>query len=175
MDDSVVALVKKFEDFRKPIASICHGQLILAAADVVKGRKCTAYPSLKPALVAAGAHWVEPDTLAYCTSDGNLITGATYYGHPEFIRLFINALGAKISGSGKRILFLCGVSSDYLVSHLSFSNTIVGTSNLTCFKSVSGESIYSDSIPKLFSMFSLISYVTPPNKFCPYLYSYFTI
>ncbi|XP_047972413.1 protein DJ-1 homolog D [Salvia hispanica] len=111
VDDSVVALVKKFEDFRKPIASICHGQLILAAADVVKGRKCTAYPSLKPALVAAGAHWVEPDTLAYCTSDGNLITGATYYGHPEFIRLFINALGAKISGSGKRILFLCG---DYM-------------------------------------------------------------
>ncbi|KAG6387645.1 hypothetical protein SASPL_152837 [Salvia splendens] len=111
VDDSVVALVKKFEDFKKPIASICHGQLILAAADVVKGRKCTAYPSLKPALIAAGARWVEPDTLAYCTSDGNLITGATYDGHPEFIRLFINALGAKISGSGKRILFLCG---DYM-------------------------------------------------------------
>ncbi|KAG6385820.1 hypothetical protein SASPL_154701 [Salvia splendens] len=111
VDDSVVALVKKFEDLKRPIASICHGQLILAAADVVKGRKCTAYPSLKPALVAAGAHWVEPDTLASCTSDGNLITGATYNGHPEFIRLFINALGAKISGSGKKILFLCG---DYM-------------------------------------------------------------
>ncbi|XP_057809286.1 protein DJ-1 homolog D [Salvia miltiorrhiza] len=108
VDESVVALVKKFEDLKKPIASICHGQLILAAADMVKGRKCTAYPALKPALVAAGAHWVEPDTMAFCTSDGNLITGATYDGHPEFIRLFINALGAKISGSGKRILFLCG-------------------------------------------------------------------
>lgn len=125
VDNSVVAVVKKFEDLKKPIASICHGQLILAAADVVKGRKCTAYPSLKPALVAAGAHWVEPDTMAFCTSDGNLITGATYDGHPEFIRLFINALGAKISGSGKKILFLCGVSSDYLVSPLRFNNKMI--------------------------------------------------
>ncbi|KAK4409470.1 protein DJ-1D [Sesamum angolense] len=87
MNGSVIDLVKKFEDLRKPIASICHGQLILAAAGSVKGRKCTAYPAVKPALIAAGAHWVEPETMAFCTSDGNLITGATYEGHPEFIRL----------------------------------------------------------------------------------------
>ncbi|XP_073145989.1 protein DJ-1 homolog D [Henckelia pumila] len=111
INESVVNLVKKFEEFQKPIASICHGQLILAAAGIVKGRKCTAYPAVKHALIAAGAHWVEPDTMAFCTSEGNLITGATYEGHPEFIQLFIKALGAKISGSGKRILFLCG---DYM-------------------------------------------------------------
>ncbi|KAL7094251.1 hypothetical protein ACP275_11G091100 [Erythranthe tilingii] len=111
MIESVTDLVKKFEHSQKPIASICHGQLILAAAGSVKGRKCTAYPAVRPVLVAAGAHWVEPETTAFCTSDGNLITGATYDGHPEFIRLFIKALGAKISGSGKRILFLCG---DYM-------------------------------------------------------------
>ncbi|KAL3838754.1 hypothetical protein ACJIZ3_023345 [Penstemon smallii] len=111
INESVINLVKKFHDLQKPIASICHGQLILAAAGSVKGRKCTAYPAVRPALIAAGAHWVEPDTMAFCTTDGNLITGATYEGHPEFIRLFIKALGAKISGSGKRILFLCG---DYM-------------------------------------------------------------
>lgn len=111
MNESVVELVKKFSESRKPIASICHGQLILAAAGVVKGQKCTAFPAVKPVLIAAGAHWVEPETGAFCTSDGNLITGATYDGHPEFIRLFIKALGANISGSGKHILFLCG---DYM-------------------------------------------------------------
>ncbi|CAI9753271.1 unnamed protein product [Fraxinus pennsylvanica] len=108
MDESVVELVKKFSESQKPIASICHGQLILAAAGVVKGRKCTAFHAVKPVLVAAGAHWVEPETEAFCTRDGNLISGATYDGHPEYIRLFIKALGANISGSGKRILFLCG-------------------------------------------------------------------
>ncbi|EPS73707.1 hypothetical protein M569_01045, partial [Genlisea aurea] len=111
MNESVLKLVEKFDESQKPIASICHGQLILAAANVVKGRKCTAYPPVKPTLISAGAHWVEPDTMAFCTVDGNLITGATYKGHPEFIRLFIKALGGQISGSGKRILFICG---DYM-------------------------------------------------------------
>lgn len=114
MDKSVLELVNKFSNSGKPIASICHGQLILAAADSLKGRKCTAYPALKPVLVAAGAHWVEAETLASCHADGNLITAATYIGHPEFIRHFIKALGGTITGSDKRILFLCGVSLTHL-------------------------------------------------------------
>lgn len=111
MDESVLDLVRSFSNSGKPIASICHGQLILAAAGTVKGRKCTAYPPVKPALVDAGASWVEPETMASCVVDGNIITGATYEGHPEFIRLFVKALGGAITGSNKRILFLCGVSS----------------------------------------------------------------
>jgi len=109
MNESVLNVVREFQDSRKPIASICHGQLILAAADVVKGRKCTAYPPVKPVLIAAGADWVEPDTIAKCIVDGNLITGPTYVEHPEFIELFLKALGGSISGSDKRIMFLCGV------------------------------------------------------------------
>lgn len=115
LNESVLELVRKFTGSGKPIASICHGQLILAAADAVKGRKCTAYPPVKPVLMAAGAHWVEPETMAACVIDGNIITGATYEGHPEFIRLFVKALGGTITGvSGQKILFLCGVSS-YLI------------------------------------------------------------
>ncbi|RZC79980.1 hypothetical protein C5167_042557 [Papaver somniferum] len=34
MDESVLALVKKFSDLGRPIASVCHGHLILAAAGV---------------------------------------------------------------------------------------------------------------------------------------------
>ncbi|KAK3001528.1 hypothetical protein RJ639_022220 [Escallonia herrerae] len=109
MNESVLKLVNKFSNPGKPIASICHGQLILAAAGAIKGRKCTAYPSLKPVAVAAGAHWIEAETMASCTVDGNLVTGATYDGHPEYIRLFIKALGGTVTGCNKRILFLCGV------------------------------------------------------------------
>ncbi|CDP01708.1 unnamed protein product [Coffea canephora] len=108
MDKSVLSLAKNFADSQKPIVSICHAQLILAAADSVKGRRCTAYPALKPVLIAAGAHWEEPETLASCIADGNLITGATYEGNPEFINLFIKGLGGSITGSAKRILFICG-------------------------------------------------------------------
>ncbi|KAF3796380.1 DJ-1-like protein D [Nymphaea thermarum] len=108
MNESVLSLVGKFSDAGKPIASICHGQLILAAAGLVKGRQCTAFPPVKPALIAAGAQWVEPKTMAECVADGNLITGATYEGHPEFIHLLVKALGGTVSNPGRRILFLCG-------------------------------------------------------------------
>lgn len=111
LNASVLDLVRKFSDSKKPIASICHGQLVLAAAGLVKGRKCTAFPPVRPVLVAAGAHWLEPETMSFCVADGNLITAATYGGHPEFIRLFVKALGGNITGSDKRILFLCGVCS----------------------------------------------------------------
>ena len=81
----------------------------MVAADIVKGRKCTAFPPVRPVLVAAGAHWVEPESSSATLVDGNLITAATYYGYPEFIRHIVKALGGNISGSNKRILFLCGV------------------------------------------------------------------
>lgn len=109
MDPSVIDLVRKFSDAGKPIASICHGQLILAAAGAVKGRKCTAYPAVRPVLVAAGADWFEAETMDAYVADENLITAATYIGHPEMIRSFVKALGGTIAGPHKRILFLCGV------------------------------------------------------------------
>lgn len=109
MNESVVDLVRNFVNSGKPVASICHGPLILAAAGSVNGRKCTGYRAVRPALIAAGALWVEPETLAACVVDGNIITGCTYKGHPEFIRLFVKALGGIITTPKKRILFLCGV------------------------------------------------------------------
>ncbi|XP_078440243.1 class I glutamine amidotransferase-like superfamily protein [Wolffia australiana] len=108
LNNSVLEIVRKFSESGKPIASICHGQLILATADVVRGRKCTAFPSVKPVLIAAGSHWVQCDSDARCVKDGNLITGATYACHPELIQIFLECLGGKITGADKKILFLCG-------------------------------------------------------------------
>ena len=109
VNESVLKLVKQFSDSNKPIASICHGQLILAAAGVLKEKTCTAFPTVKPVIVAAGGVWKDPESMLACIVDGNLITGEAWPAHPEFISLFVKALGAKVTGSGKHILFLCGV------------------------------------------------------------------
>ncbi|PWA30435.1 Peptidase C56, PfpI [Artemisia annua] len=53
MDERVLNLVTHVAKSGKPIAAICHGQLIMAAADILKGRKVTAYPAVGPVLVAA--------------------------------------------------------------------------------------------------------------------------
>ncbi|KAJ4844700.1 Protein DJ-1 D [Turnera subulata] len=117
MNESVLDCVRAFSTSKKPIASVCHGQLILAAAGTVKGLKCTAYPAVKPTLIDAGAHWVEPESMMACVVDGNLITAATYEGHPEFLQSFVKALGGNITGSDKKILFICGdFMEDYEVT-----------------------------------------------------------
>lgn len=118
INSSVQSLVRKFSESGKPIASVCHGQLILAAAGLVRGRKCTAYSPVGPVLAAAGASWIEPESLAACVIDGNLITAATYESHPQYIQLFVKALGGNVSGSDKRILFLCGVSLIFMTNLL---------------------------------------------------------
>jgi len=40
LEETVIALVKEFMQSRKPVASICHGQQILAAAGVLKVVSC---------------------------------------------------------------------------------------------------------------------------------------
>src|SRR5690348_16845233 len=42
LNPAVLDLVRKFDAAHKPIAAICHGLQLLAAAGVLKGRRCTA-------------------------------------------------------------------------------------------------------------------------------------
>ena len=48
LDERVLALVRHFFDAGKPVTATCHGPMILAAAGVVKGRTCQAYPTRDP-------------------------------------------------------------------------------------------------------------------------------
>jgi len=97
LDDRVLALVRHFAEMGKPIASVCHGQQILAAAGVVQGKRCTAYPAVRPDLVRAGATWCDVNkTFSNAVVDGNLVTAAAWPGHPEWIRKFPDVLGTTI-------------------------------------------------------------------------------
>ncbi|MGD0897380.1 MAG: DJ-1/PfpI family protein [Thermoguttaceae bacterium] len=97
LDDRVLALVRHFAEMGKPIASVCHGQQILAAAGVLSGKRCTAYPAVRPEVLAAGAAWCSVNaTFSNAVVDGNLVTAAAWPGHPEWIRKFLELLGTKI-------------------------------------------------------------------------------
>ncbi len=75
LDGRVLDVVRHFAAANKPIAAICHGLQILTAADVVRGRSCTAYPACRPELEAAGAKWIEPSVgLDSAHVDGNLVS-----------------------------------------------------------------------------------------------------
>ena len=97
LNEKVLAAVRHFAEAGKPIASICHGQQVLVAADVVRGRTCTAYPAVKPDLMQAGAEWCEPNEgLTNACVEGNLVTACAWPGHPEWIREFLKLLGSTV-------------------------------------------------------------------------------
>src|SRR5690606_34183551 len=69
----VLEIVRHFAQQNKPIAAICHGAQILAAARVIEGRTCSAYPACRAEVELAGAKYAEIEVSAAVT-DGNLVT-----------------------------------------------------------------------------------------------------
>jgi protease I len=98
LNEKVLAVVKHFFDKKKPVAAICHAAQLLAAADVLSGRSCTAYPAVRPEVERAGAKWIAPDDSASNAHvDGNLVSAVAWPGHPNWLREFATILGTKIS------------------------------------------------------------------------------
>ncbi|MEF8776725.1 MAG: DJ-1/PfpI family protein [Haloarculaceae archaeon] len=89
--DEVIDAVTHFFDEAKPVATLCHGPQILAAAGVLKGYEMTAYPAVKPEVEAAGCSWVDE-----VTRDRNLVTAQAWPDHPEWIAEFLDLLGDEI-------------------------------------------------------------------------------
>jgi protease I len=92
----VIELVKAFDAAKKPIAAVCHGAQLLAAAGVLKGRACSAYPACGPEVTLAGGEYVDiPVDAAHV--DGNLVTAPAWPAHPAWLAKFLDVLGTKIS------------------------------------------------------------------------------
>jgi len=87
--DIVLDTVKHFFDADKPVAAVCHGPQILAAAGVLDGYEMTAYPAVRPEVEAAGCSWVDGVTV-----DDNLVTGQAWPDHPEWLAAFMKLLDA---------------------------------------------------------------------------------
>ncbi|MCG4252571.1 DJ-1/PfpI family protein [Acetobacter senegalensis] len=94
MNPRVIEIVKAFSD--RPLAAICHGAQLLAAADIIKGRKVSAYPACRPEVELAGATYADiPVTDA--VTDGELVTAPAWPAHPAWLAQFITVLGASVS------------------------------------------------------------------------------
>jgi deglycase len=96
LNPRVLEIVRHFASAKKPIASICHGAQILAAAGVVKGLRCSAYPAVGPEVRAAGGEYVEV-AMDRAVTDGCLVTAPAWPAHPAWIAAFLKVLGTKIA------------------------------------------------------------------------------
>ena len=95
LDADVLAIVRHFAERAKPIAAICHGAQILTAANIVKGRRVSAYPACGPEVSAAGGTFVNV-RFEEAVTDGNLVTGPAWTAHVAWLRQFLDVLGTRI-------------------------------------------------------------------------------
>ncbi len=89
--EEVLDIVRHFFEENKPVAAVCHGPQILAAAGVLDGYEITAYPAVRPEVEAAGCSWVDE-----VTRDRNLVTAQAWPDHPEWLAEFNDLLGTDI-------------------------------------------------------------------------------
>jgi protease I len=95
LNEQVLSLVRHFAGSNKPIAAICHGAQLLAAAGVLKGRSCSAYPACGPEVQSAGGKYVEI-AIDAAHVDGNLVTAPAWPAHPQWLAKFLTVLGTRI-------------------------------------------------------------------------------
>jgi protease I len=95
LNEAVLDTVRHFFTEKKPVAAICHGPQILAAAGVIRGRRVSSYPAVAPEVRLAGAEYADIG-IDQAVTDGHLVTAPAWPAHPAWIRQFLEVLGTRI-------------------------------------------------------------------------------
>lgn len=95
LNPRVMEIVHHFSKANKPIAAICHAPQILAAAGVLRGKKCSAYPATGPDVTLGGGTYVSV-AMTDAVVDGNLVTGPAWPALNSWLAKFLSVLGTKI-------------------------------------------------------------------------------
>lgn len=96
LNPKVIEVVQHFENAKKPIAALCHGAQILAAARVIEGKRVSAYPACAPEVEAAGGTYAKLEMDQAITHD-NLVSGPAWPAHPVFLAQFLEVLNQYLA------------------------------------------------------------------------------
>lgn len=96
LNAKVLELVRHFFTAKKPVAAICHGAQLLAAAGVLEGRTCSAYPACRAEVEVAKGKYAEI-AIDGAVTDGNLVTAPAWPAHPAWLAQFLQVLGTRIT------------------------------------------------------------------------------
>ena len=96
LNPRVLEIVRHFMAGDKPVAAICHGAQILAAAGVLDGKKCSAYPAVGPEVTRAGGRYAEI-AVDQAVTDGNLVSAPAWPAHPVWLSQFTKLLESRVA------------------------------------------------------------------------------
>ena len=95
LEPDAIAFIVRFGESGKPIAAICHAAQLLAAADVIRGKRISAYPACAPEVKLAGGEYADIPVDAAVT-DAPFVTAPAWPAHPAWIAQFLALLGTRI-------------------------------------------------------------------------------
>jgi len=100
LNPRVIEIVQHFDEQKKPLAAICHAPQLLAAAGVLKGKTCSAYPAVQPEVELGGGEYVAAsEGFDNSHIDGHLVTAPAWPAHPAWMRNFLQVLGVPVCQS----------------------------------------------------------------------------
>lgn len=87
-DPDLLSITSHFFDENKPVASVCHGIEIAAAANCLQGYKVTTVAKCELDATFVGATYVDEPVVV----SGNLVSARTWHDNTPFLKEFIKML-----------------------------------------------------------------------------------
>jgi protease I len=94
-DPDLLRIVRSIHDRGLPVASVCHGIEVLAAAGVLKGQTVTTVAKCRFDAEGGGATYVNQEVVV----SGQLVTARTWHDNAPFLREFLKRLNRVGCGS----------------------------------------------------------------------------
>jgi deglycase len=90
-DPDFARIARHFFEEELPVAQLCHAPQALGAVGLLEGRRTAAYPALAPDVEAAGAEFVDAETVV----DGQMVSARAWPDHSAWMREFVRLLREK--------------------------------------------------------------------------------
>ena len=89
-DQDLMRIVRHFFDAGKPVAVVCHGIEIVAAADVIRGKRMETVAKCQLDVEFSGGTYVNEG----CVVSGNMVSGRTWHDQHLYMPVFIRMIAA---------------------------------------------------------------------------------
>ncbi len=89
-DADLIRITRAMFAEKKPVASVCHGIEVVAAAGVIRGREVTTVAKCKFDCEFSGGTFVDREVVV----SGNLVTARTWHDNAPWMREFLKLLAA---------------------------------------------------------------------------------
>jgi protease I len=91
-DAHLLRLTRHFFEANKPVAVVCHGVEIAAAAGVLRGRTLTTVAKCALDVTQVGGTYVD----RACAVDGNLVSARTWHDNTALLKQFVTMLKESV-------------------------------------------------------------------------------